>query len=42
MDSSNVDPSENDCSDVLVIDESMAIAVHNEDANVALLGHMYA
>lgn len=28
-----------ECSDVLVVDESMAIAAHNEDANVALLGH---
>ena len=28
-----------DCSDVLVVSDSMAIAAHNEDANVALLGH---
>ncbi|KAF7828183.1 isopenicillin-N N-acyltransferase [Senna tora] len=38
--SSNADPSE-DCSDLLVVSESMAIAAHNEDANVALLGHTY-
>lgn len=36
--SDNVDTSD-DCSDVLVISESMAIAAHNEDANVALVGH---
>lgn len=28
-----------DCSDVLVVGESMAVAAHNEDANVALVGH---
>lgn len=28
-----------DCSDVLVVSDSMAIAAHNEDANVALVGH---
>lgn len=28
-----------DCSDILVVNDSMAIAAHNEDANVALLGH---
>lgn len=28
-----------ECSDVLVVDDSMAIAAHNEDASVALLGH---
>lgn len=38
VESSNAEPSD-DCSDVLVVDESMAIAAHNEDANVALLGH---
>ncbi|KAG8053092.1 hypothetical protein GUJ93_ZPchr0001g30324 [Zizania palustris] len=32
---------DDDCSDVLVVSESMAIAAHNEDANVALLGHTY-
>ncbi|KAE9614094.1 hypothetical protein Lal_00016511 [Lupinus albus] len=36
----NVDTPD-DCSDVLVVDESMAIAAHNEDANVALVGHTY-
>lgn len=30
-----------DCSDVLVVNDSMAIAAHNEDANVALVGHTY-
>ncbi|KAL8103148.1 uncharacterized protein LOC141677308 [Apium graveolens] len=30
-----------DCSDILVVNDSMAIAAHNEDANVALLGHTY-
>ncbi|CAM8949173.1 unnamed protein product [Rhodiola kirilowii] len=30
-----------DCSDVLVVNESMAVAAHNEDANVALIGHTY-
>ncbi|XP_044476281.1 uncharacterized protein LOC123203880 isoform X2 [Mangifera indica] len=38
--SSNVDTAD-DCSDVLVVNESMAIAAHNEDANVSLLGHTY-
>lgn len=28
-----------DCSDILVVSNSMAMAVHNEDANVALVGH---
>ncbi|KAG8659078.1 uncharacterized protein LOC110604872 [Manihot esculenta] len=30
-----------DCSDVLVVSDTMAIAAHNEDANVALVGHTY-
>ncbi|XP_027342350.1 uncharacterized protein LOC113855084 [Abrus precatorius] len=30
-----------DCSDILVVNESMAIAAHNEDANIALVGHTY-
>ncbi|XP_077212333.1 uncharacterized protein LOC143847403 [Tasmannia lanceolata] len=30
-----------DCSDVLIVNDSMAIAAHNEDANVALIGHVY-
>ncbi|KAI4315495.1 hypothetical protein L6164_028295 [Bauhinia variegata] len=30
-----------DCSDILLVSESMAIAAHNEDANVALVGHTY-
>ncbi|XP_021820530.1 uncharacterized protein LOC110762229 [Prunus avium] len=30
-----------DCSDVLVASESMAVVAHNEDANVALVGHTY-
>uniref|UniRef100_A0A0E0BZ59 Peptidase C45 hydrolase domain-containing protein n=1 Tax=Oryza meridionalis TaxID=40149 RepID=A0A0E0BZ59_9ORYZ len=33
---------DDDCSDVLLVGESAAIAAHNEDANVALLGHTYA
>ncbi|KAI9173606.1 hypothetical protein LWI28_003736 [Acer negundo] len=37
----NVDAAEDDCSDVLVVNDSMAIAAHNEDANVALVGHTY-
>ncbi|RDX83034.1 hypothetical protein CR513_36099, partial [Mucuna pruriens] len=36
----NADTSD-DCSDVLVVGESMAVAAHNEDANVALVGHTY-
>lgn len=32
------DPND-DCSDILVVGESMAFAAHNEDANVALVGH---
>ncbi|XP_045826347.1 uncharacterized protein LOC123918367 [Trifolium pratense] len=35
------DDSSNECSDVLVVGESMAIAAHNEDANVNLVGHTY-
>lgn len=30
---------DDDCSDVLVVSDSMAIAAHNEDANVALVDH---
>ncbi|KAL9230975.1 hypothetical protein vseg_006256 [Gypsophila vaccaria] len=30
-----------DCSDVLVLRDAMAVAAHNEDANVALVGHTY-
>ncbi|KAF4354793.1 hypothetical protein F8388_017997 [Cannabis sativa] len=30
-----------DCSSVLVVSDSMAIAAHNEDANIALLDHTY-
>ncbi|XP_051223771.1 uncharacterized protein [Lolium perenne] len=32
---------DDDCSDILMVSESTAIAAHNEDANVALLGHTY-
>ncbi|KAF0917048.1 hypothetical protein E2562_016347 [Oryza meyeriana var. granulata] len=32
---------DDDCSDVLLVNDSTAIAAHNEDANVALLGHTY-
>ncbi|CAK8579286.1 unnamed protein product [Lathyrus sativus] len=35
------DDSSNECSDVLVVNESMALAAHNEDANVSLVGHTY-
>lgn len=30
---------DDDCSDILIVSESTAIAAHNEDANIALLGH---
>ncbi|KAJ4818396.1 Acyl-coenzyme A:6-aminopenicillanic-acid-acyltransferase form [Rhynchospora pubera] len=32
---------DDDCSDVLVVNDAMAIAVHNEDGNVVLVGHTY-
>ncbi|KAK1663267.1 hypothetical protein QYE76_051426 [Lolium multiflorum] len=32
---------DDDCSDILMVSESTAIAAHNEDANVALVGHTY-
>ncbi|KAJ8436591.1 hypothetical protein Cgig2_031532 [Carnegiea gigantea] len=35
------DDTPDDCSDVLVVADDMAIAAHNEDANVALVGHTY-
>lgn len=28
-----------DCSSILVVSNTMAVAAHNEDANVALVGH---
>ncbi|KAL5993686.1 hypothetical protein ACLOJK_040939 [Asimina triloba] len=31
---------DDDCSDVLVVSDSMAVAAHNEDANVALVGRV--
>ncbi|KAG0463947.1 hypothetical protein HPP92_019589 [Vanilla planifolia] len=31
----------NDCSDVLLVNESLAVAAHNEDGNGALIGHGY-
>ncbi|PIN13279.1 Isopenicillin-N N-acyltransferase [Handroanthus impetiginosus] len=37
----SVDDTNDDCSDILVVGESMAVAAHNEDANVALVGHTY-
>ncbi|KAK6935470.1 Peptidase C45 [Dillenia turbinata] len=37
----NADTSEDDCSDILVVNDSLAIAAHNEDANVSLVGHTY-
>ncbi|KAF3624077.1 hypothetical protein T459_30574 [Capsicum annuum] len=30
-----------DCSSILVVSNTMAVAAHNEDANVALVGHTY-
>ncbi|KAK6116976.1 hypothetical protein DH2020_049220 [Rehmannia glutinosa] len=36
-----INDSIDDCSDILVVSDSMAVAAHNEDANVALLGHTY-
>ena len=36
----NID-SPDDCSDVLIVSDSMAMAAHNEDADVALTGHTY-
>ncbi|XP_038724552.1 uncharacterized protein LOC120016050 [Tripterygium wilfordii] len=37
----SVDDGPDDCSDVLVVSDAMAVAAHNEDANVALIGHTY-
>ena len=39
--SPTVDDTLDDCSDVLGVSDTMAIAAHNEDANVALVGHTY-
>ncbi|KZV20549.1 hypothetical protein F511_34482 [Dorcoceras hygrometricum] len=36
-----MDDTNDDCSDILVVSDSMAVAAHNEDANVALVGHTY-
>ncbi|KAL3619216.1 hypothetical protein CASFOL_036786 [Castilleja foliolosa] len=36
-----INDSIDDCSDILVVSDSMAVAAHNEDANVALVGHTY-
>ncbi|GER26838.1 acyl-coenzymeA:6-aminopenicillanic-acid-acyltransferase 40 kDa form [Striga asiatica] len=30
-----------DCSDILIVSDYMAVAAHNEDANVVLVGHTY-
>ncbi|KAL0371882.1 UNVERIFIED_CONTAM: hypothetical protein Scaly_0869800 [Sesamum calycinum] len=38
--SSSIDTND-DCSDILVVSDSMAVAAHNEDANIALVGHTY-
>lgn len=38
---SSADGTSEDCSDVLVVSDSMAIAAHNEDANIAIVGHTY-
>lgn len=37
--SKDFDNINDDCSSVLVVSDSMAVAAHNEDANVALVGH---
>ncbi|KAG8382174.1 hypothetical protein BUALT_Bualt05G0049300 [Buddleja alternifolia] len=37
----HTDDTNEDCSDILVVNESIAVAAHNEDANVALIGHTY-
>lgn len=39
VDSKNDDDTNDDCSDILLVSDSMAVAAHNEDANVALVGH---
>ncbi|KAH7550188.1 hypothetical protein JRO89_XS13G0152000 [Xanthoceras sorbifolium] len=39
--SKNVDTAEDDCSDVLVVNDSMAIAAHNEDGSISLVGNTY-
>ncbi|XP_022881302.1 uncharacterized protein LOC111398572 isoform X1 [Olea europaea var. sylvestris] len=41
VDSKNDDDTNDDCSDILLVSDSMAVAAHNEDANVALVGHTY-
>lgn len=33
------DTASEDCSDILVVNNSMAVLAHNEDANKALVGH---
>ncbi|CAA0838196.1 Unknown protein [Striga hermonthica] len=38
---SQLDETIDDCSDILVVSDYMAVAAHNEDANVALVGHTY-
>lgn len=38
---SNIVDAVDDCSDVLILSDSLAMAAHNEDANVALVGHTY-
>ncbi|KAG2680963.1 hypothetical protein I3843_11G123500 [Carya illinoinensis] len=38
---SNIADTVDDCSDVLIVSDSLALAVHNEDANFALVGHTY-
>ncbi|KAL8141600.1 hypothetical protein V2J09_014632 [Rumex salicifolius] len=40
-DSCVVESMADDCSDVMVVSDDMAIVAHNEDANVALVGHTY-
>ncbi|KAM7269266.1 hypothetical protein ACFE04_024763 [Oxalis oulophora] len=38
---SHLDGIDDDCSTIMVVSDSMALAAHNEDANVALIGHTY-
>lgn len=41
MEEKEKEEADGDCSDVLIVSESTAIAAHNEDGDVALLGHTY-
>lgn len=41
MEEKEKEEADGDCSDVLIVSDSTAIAAHNEDGDVALLGHTY-